>query len=146
MNDAEREAVQGWLFKAKRDLAAARRLASKRSPMLDAAVYHCQQSAEKALKGFLVFQAYTPPKTHALNNLIGITSTFAPIYATLLDAADRLTPYATRFRYPAQLLEPSRADYEHALADAAELLRVTLTLIPREAHPPRSAPKPPTAG
>ena len=62
MNDAEREAVQGWLFKAKRDLATARRLASKRSPFLDTAVYHCQQSAGKALKGFLVYNAFTPLK------------------------------------------------------------------------------------
>lgn len=31
--------------------------------------YHCQQSAEKYLKGFLVLHGMSPPKTHDLNQL-----------------------------------------------------------------------------
>jgi HEPN domain-containing protein len=30
------------------------------------ACYHCQQSAEKALKGFLISQSIEPPKIHNL--------------------------------------------------------------------------------
>ena len=140
MNDATREEVQAWLFKTKHDLAAARRLGAKRAPLLDVAVYHCQQAAEKAIKNFLVFNVHTPPKTHDIGALSKIAARFAPIYASLANAADRLTQYATGFRYPAQLLEPSRADYEQAIADAAEFMRVTLSVIPRKAHPPRQKP------
>ena len=39
--------------KARRDLASAIRLLDGEPPYLDTAVYHCQQAAEKALKGFL---------------------------------------------------------------------------------------------
>ncbi len=41
MNEDERRAVQEWLLKAERDLAAARRLGEGEPPFLDVAVYHC---------------------------------------------------------------------------------------------------------
>ena len=144
MNDATREEIQAWIFKAKPDLSGARRLGAKHSPLLDLAVYHCQQAAEKAVKGFLVYNAHTPAKTHDIRLLTNLAAGYAPLYASLYAAADRLNQYATGFRYPAELLEPSRADYEQALEDASEILRVTLSLIPREAHPPRrKPPRPP---
>lgn len=52
MADGARPA-QLWLGKAQRDLAAAVRLMAGDPPYADTAVYHCQQAAEKALKGFL---------------------------------------------------------------------------------------------
>lgn len=54
MDEAKRVAVQAWLLKAQRDLASAKRLADGDAPLLDTAIYHCQQAAEKAIKGFLV--------------------------------------------------------------------------------------------
>ncbi|MFI5456366.1 MAG: HEPN domain-containing protein [Isosphaerales bacterium] len=53
MDEAKRELVQSWLLTASRDLAAARVLASGEQASPDAAVYHCQQAAEKALKGIM---------------------------------------------------------------------------------------------
>jgi len=47
--------VRSWLTKAERDLASARVLMGSTPPLLDTAVYHCQQAAEKAVKGYLVF-------------------------------------------------------------------------------------------
>jgi HEPN domain-containing protein len=55
MDEAKRELVQNWLTKAQRDLAAARKFSTEPDPYLDTAIYHCQQAAEKAVKGFLVF-------------------------------------------------------------------------------------------
>ena len=83
MDEATRTAVQAWLFKAKRDLASARRLAAKRSPFLDTAVYHCQQAAEKALKGFLVFQGDMFPKTHDIEVLARLAAGHSPLYGNL---------------------------------------------------------------
>lgn len=137
MDEATRTAVQSWLFKSKRDLAAARRLAARRSPLLDAAIYHCQQAAEKAVKGFLVFQGDTFPKTHDIEVLARLAAGYAPVYGSLYDAADRLTQYATTYRYPGLLLEPNRAEYEQALQDAEVFVTTTLTLLPRKAHPVR---------
>ena len=52
MDETKRRLVQSWLKKALHDLAAARSLAEPDRPILDVAIYHCQQAAEKALKGY----------------------------------------------------------------------------------------------
>ena len=54
MDEAKAALVSGWIAKATNDLAAARKLASDPDPYLDAAVFHCQQAAEKFLKASLV--------------------------------------------------------------------------------------------
>jgi HEPN domain-containing protein len=48
------ELAHAWLAKAASDLRSARILADADDPPLDAAVYHCQQAAEKAVKALLV--------------------------------------------------------------------------------------------
>lgn len=55
MTDAKAHLVRSWMIKAQRDLASARVLAASDPPLLDTAMYHCQQAAEKAVKGYLVF-------------------------------------------------------------------------------------------
>ena len=52
MEDAKIELVRSWLLKVDHDLKEARVLTSGRSDLRDVAIYHCQQSAEKSLKGF----------------------------------------------------------------------------------------------
>lgn len=52
--DAKRSLVRRWLTKSRRDLLSAKRLARGSEPYLDTAIYHCQQCAEKAIKGWLV--------------------------------------------------------------------------------------------
>jgi len=48
MTDAKTQLVQSWLTKAQHDLASARVLSTAHPPLLDTAIYHCQQAAEKA--------------------------------------------------------------------------------------------------
>ena len=55
MTDAKTQLVRGWLTKAQHDLASARVLAASDPPLLDTAIYHCQQAAGKAVKGYLVY-------------------------------------------------------------------------------------------
>jgi HEPN domain-containing protein len=135
MDEDKKLAVQAWLFKAQRDLASAQRLADKNAPLLDTAIYHCQQAAEKAVKGFLVYHDRRFQKTHDLALLILEASHFTQDFVPMVNAADRLTRYATLFRYPGVLLEPILTEYDQAYRDAAEFVRVTLALIPAEAHP-----------
>lgn len=45
MTDAKAQLVCSWLIKAKHDLASARVLAASSPPLLDTAIYHCQQSS-----------------------------------------------------------------------------------------------------
>ncbi|MER3495057.1 MAG: hypothetical protein C4323_24395 [Mastigocladus sp. ERB_26_2] len=88
MDNAKRILVHFWLKKAQRDLSAAQKLAEE---LPDIAIYHCQQGAEKALKGFLVFHDTDPGDTHNINTLVKLASTFKPEFATVLKDAGYLS-------------------------------------------------------
>ncbi|MGI4788017.1 MAG: HEPN domain-containing protein [Janthinobacterium lividum] len=135
MDEAKRVMVQKWLIKAQHDLASAQRLAEGDDPLFDTAVYHCQQAAEKAVKGYLVYSDVRVRKTHDLTELILETARLTTDYAALDNAGKRLTEYATQFRYLGMQMEPTKAEYEQAYQDAALFMSVTLGLIPVEAHP-----------
>jgi HEPN domain-containing protein len=135
MNEAKRLLVQSWLTKAEHDLTSARVLAAQSPPLLDTATYHCQQAAEKALKGFLVFCDQEFERTHDVEVLLRAAMSCAAGFRDWLDAGRRLTPYATLFRYPGVTAEPSRGQFEQAMRAAQGLLRFVLSLLPDEARP-----------
>lgn len=58
-----------WLGKAASDLKSARMLSAD-DDTADNALYHTQQCAEKAIKGYLVFRNQPVLKTHDLEILI----------------------------------------------------------------------------
>lgn len=89
-----------WLAIAEDDLKAAKRLLHGEDPLVSQAVVLAQQSAEKALKGYLVYSAYIPAKTH---NLIGLVNKCAHLdreFTELRDAAADLNPHISVSRYP----------------------------------------------
>lgn len=135
MDEAKRELVQSWLIKAQHDLAAARKLSSDPDPYLDIAIYHCQQTAEKAVKGFLVFHDQPFEKTHDMEVLIKLAMPFDTRFSSWLDAGVRLTPYASAFRYPGETMEPDRDEFEQALKAADGIYAFVLSLLPGEVHP-----------
>lgn len=49
--DAKRSLVHNWMMKARRDLFSAKRLTRGNDPYFDTAIYHCQQTVEKAVMG-----------------------------------------------------------------------------------------------
>ncbi|MCZ6676164.1 MAG: HEPN domain-containing protein [Candidatus Poribacteria bacterium] len=59
--------VDEWIEKAEADFKGAVALNRRRKdPLPDLVCYHCQQSAEKYLKAFLIAQGITPPRIHDL--------------------------------------------------------------------------------
>lgn len=135
MDDATRELVQHWLMRAQHDLAAARKLAADPDPYLDTAIYHCQQAAEKVVKDFLVFHKQRFEKTHHIPLLISLAIPFASEFSAWMDEAERLTPYATAFRYPGEALAPDQAEFDLALEAADGLYTFVLSLLPEKVHP-----------
>ena len=135
MDEARRELVQVWLLKAKTDLAVARKTASGPDSYLDAAIYHCQQNAEKAIKAFLVFHDQPFEKIHDLAKLIRLAMPFEPKFSELLPLGDVLTPYVSEFRYPDERILPSQEEFESALAAAERVYHFVLSLLPKEVHP-----------
>jgi len=69
MDATRRELLRSWLTKAASDLRSARLLGATEEAPLDTAIYHCQQTAEKAVKAFLVHSEITPEKTHDIRKL-----------------------------------------------------------------------------
>ena len=66
--------------------------------------YHCQQSAEKYFKGFLIFNGIdAPPKIHDLVDLNKRCSVFEPLFAEILDECEILTQYGVQPRYPDEI-------------------------------------------
>jgi HEPN domain-containing protein len=129
------EEIRAWLIKAARDLEAARRLIESEEPLLDIVVYHCQQSMEKALKGFLTFKESPFTKTHALVLLVEQAAEIDSSFDNLADHAEELSPFAWRFRYPGELLEPGRDEANNALELARTALEFVIERIPEEARP-----------
>jgi HEPN domain-containing protein len=106
MADTRRELLRSWLTKAASDLRSARVLGSAEAAPLDTAIYHCQQTAEKAVKAFLVSKEISPAKTHDIRKLTLEAAAHEPRFNELMDMAAALTPYAWEFRYPTICLKP----------------------------------------
>lgn len=120
--------LQQWLSKSQRDLAAARVLFENQ--LFDTTVYHCQQAAEKALKAYLVYQQVVLQKTHNLVVLVERCIEFNAAFEILRDSAEALTPYATEFRYPGDVIEPEQDDVKEALEMAVLVLNFVTQAVP----------------
>ncbi|SPE34414.1 hypothetical protein SBA6_370013 [Candidatus Sulfopaludibacter sp. SbA6] len=78
------------------------RLSAVSPPLLDEAVFHCQQADGKALKGCLTWNGRTFRRTHSLEE---IGERCLTIDASLREAVDQAVPlseYAWKFRYPGE--------------------------------------------
>jgi len=128
MDDAHYHEIQQWLLKSQRDLEAAKVLFEH--GLFDVVVYHCQQSAEKALKAYLVHQEVILQKTHNLVVLLESCLAFDINFEILRDSAEILTPYATEFRYLGDTIEPEKYEAEEALAIASLVLDFVVKLLP----------------
>jgi HEPN domain-containing protein len=137
MDQATIDSTRRWLTKASHDLLAAQRASMGDDEALDTCVYHCQQAAEKAFKGFLVAHAVTFPKTHSLVLLLPLCSSVELTFQQWRTEAALLAPLAYMFRYPDDFapLEPTRAEFTEALDAAQRLFDFVLSLLPPETHP-----------
>src|SRR5438093_5827312 len=91
MDDAKRELVRAWLIKARNDLTAAREIGALPHGPLDTAIYHCQQAAEKAVKGFLAFHDHRLERSHDVERLVDLAGSYHASFAKWQEAAITLT-------------------------------------------------------
>ena len=132
MDEPKANEIRQWLFKARNDLRSAERLFSVDPPLLDTAAYHCQQAAEKALKAFLVLHEIQISKIHLLSALVEQCMDVDPSFDQLRDAAETLTPFATLFRYPGDVLEPEYLDVMEGVTLAEKLVKFVEIRLPDE--------------
>lgn len=91
--------IQSWLKKARDDLTTAEVIVKARVPAW-AATFHCQQSAEKALKALLLFKIFTYPKEHNLTKLAKLIHQGGVSTKSIDDKLEILTHYYVGTRYP----------------------------------------------
>lgn len=99
--------IKMWFEKSANDLKAANLLAKQNSEdFLGSSVFHAQQAAEKAMKGFLTFHKIRFTKTHNIALLVSLISEVDPQLATELKPAIILTEFAVAYRYPEEKEPP----------------------------------------
>lgn len=120
MDDRTKE----WIQYAENDFGVARHLYKTYYPKpLEIICYHCQQSAEKAIKALIIYHGAEGglPKKHNLSFLLSQIKNMENIPDKYYDYADILTPYGIAAKYPNELfLEDRHA--EQALRFSQEIL------------------------
>lgn len=96
----EKRLAAEWLAKARRDLYMATLASQDPSKAPDAWGFHCQQAAEKAVKGFLQFHGKEIERTHDLVFLLAECVALDPSFSAWDSIAGTLTSYAVQYRYP----------------------------------------------
>jgi HEPN domain-containing protein len=137
MDEALARLTREWLTKALHDLQTARITANAADGPLDTAIYHCQQAAEKSVKGWLTAKSIPFERTHDVRRLIKQAAGVLPEFNRFTGAAELLTPYVSAFRYPGLSDDamPSREEFDAALHHAQTIYDFVLNLLPAEARP-----------
>ena len=117
-----------WLAFAEMDLSSAEFLLAMWPLPLTIICYHCQQSAEKCLKGLLVLKNQVPPKTHDLPLLIDACKQFFPEIMTISAQCAALNPFSIQPRYPRELIIAEN-DMHLAIGNAKVVLAFTQPFI-----------------
>ena len=132
--------AKGWFAKAESDLAGARALLAGPGPY-DTACFHCQQAAEKYIKGFLAWRGHPFPFTHDLDELARLCDLTEPGLNLHQPDVASLTDYAVKLRYDNQFW-PSQEDTAEALAVAQRVRAAILALLDPSLRPGSPGPEP----
>jgi len=118
---------EAWLTIAKEDLMVAKVLLKEE--FFSPATYHCQQSAEKALKAYLVHKKFRIVKTHDLIHLLELCMKFDRDFEKIYEEVRGLNPFATKFRYPSEFDIPDLTETELTIKQAQKILRLVVKKI-----------------
>jgi len=110
-----------WFRFAEMDLLSAEKLTTLYPVHTHLVCFLCQQSAEKYLKGFLVYKGVIePPKTHNLDTLCEMCSEYDDCFSEIKRACSILTVYGVQPRYPHEM-EILDSDIKKALDYARQI-------------------------
>ena len=128
--------VEGWIRHAGDDARIARGCLGLDSPALGGAAYHCQQAAEKLLKGFMVSAGIDFRKTHDLDALGQTLLPHFPMLQPLLATMGSWTSWGVAYRYPGEdgpEPEPSAEELSGALEAIIQLDTALRSFAPPQA-------------
>jgi HEPN domain-containing protein len=119
-NEMRDREMREWLEKALDDLESARVLAA--AGHAANALYHCQQTAEKARKGFLTWHDQPFRKTRNLKELGESCALVDASLGGIAEEAHALTDYSWKMRYPGDTYIAEEGELPAQLALAARVL------------------------
>jgi HEPN domain-containing protein/predicted nucleotidyltransferase len=124
------ESIKDWLERIDQDLRALEAiLDAGESVAWGAAGFHAQQAAEKYLKILLVQAGVHPPKTHRMEELIGLVRSEGYDFPPFTDECQLLNPYAVSIRYPEQAPLPNESAGRETVAAAKRIIDAAKALI-----------------
>lgn len=129
------EEARGWFAKARDDIRAGELVLGAEPPLVEDALFHAQQAAEKSMKGFLTWHGKAFRKVHDLREIAGAAIEIEPGLEPMLRQAARLSPFAGVFRYPTEAGRPTVDEARAALALARHIYDVMLARLPQDAEP-----------
>jgi len=98
--DKQTNTPADWRLLAERDISVAEHLAATMRPVpTEVVAFHCQQAAEKFLKGVLVILGEEPPYIHDLNKLCKIIIKYHPEYIKIMPSCTIITHFSIQPRY-----------------------------------------------
>jgi HEPN domain-containing protein len=118
------EEASEWLGYSKNDLEAANQLMTFHPPKVEIICYLCQQSAEKALKAFLVYFETKPPKVHDMEQLRSLCESIDNSFSEVFNECSRLNDYSSQPRYPFGI-ELTEDDMRLAVNDSEKIIELT---------------------
>ena len=117
-----------WFEYAENDFEVVTILANQAKPKIEIVCYHCQQSAEKMIKGFIASQGGRLQKTHDLVVLCETCIVYDSTFETILNNCSDLTIYASEIRYP-NVLDIERYHMQKAINDIISIREFILNKI-----------------
>ena len=121
------ELAKEWYKYAQYDLNTAIYLLDMKPRPNEIICYHCQQSAEKYLKGYLALKNERIIKTHDLQFLCKKASKINHKIEQIEDDCIELTDYAVEVRYPFHV-DVNDLDVEKAIKSAKVIREMIITL------------------
>ncbi len=117
-----------WFGYAESDLKTAIYLLGMKPKPNEIICYHCQQSAEKYLKGYLVSQGESIKKTHDLQFLCKLASQKNSKLTDIEDDCIELTDYGVEVRYPFHI-DVEDIDVKEAIQSAERIKEIIIRTV-----------------
>jgi len=112
--------AEEWIIKSQSDLESAKILYRENGPT-DSLCFHCQQAAEKTLKGFLIFKKNKCPKVHDLIYLLKLCKKIDKDFQNLEEGILFLNKYYIETRYPSEIIAYPKKECQKAIKFAEEI-------------------------
>ena len=123
-----KDIAQEWFRMAENDLSSAEYLQNMIPVPIEIVCYHCQQAAEKYLKGYLALKGEELIKTHDLIILNKTCQKYDKDFKRIEEACLILTDYGVNVRYPFPM-DINESDMHVALERTHEIKEYILVKV-----------------